>query len=124
MHGSLARASSSAAVAREPSEHHRSGRSSGATGGAATSSAAAIVGRTRHIPLENLDEMEEHLKRHGKRAKKVHPEDPRLIARQSRPVATSSSSNGGGGPSNGDAATTSVATVSPKKRSKGHEKVS
>lgn len=91
---------------------HRSGRP-GAV--ASSSSGAAVIGKTRHIPLENLDE-EEDLKRHGKRSKKMHvPEDPRL-ARQ-RPVAATASSHGNH--SNGEPASAQAS----KKRVKAPEKV-
>lgn len=116
MHSSMASSSS-----RDPehavvaASHHRSGRPVIAV--ASSSSGAAVIGKTRHIPLENLDE-EEDLKRHGKRTKKMHiPEDPRL-ARQ-RPVVAATASSSHGNHSNGESASAQAS----KKRVKAPEKV-
>lgn len=116
----------------QPHSHHHSHHLAGRSATAATSSsagaavAAVAIGKTRHIPLENLDE-EEDWKRHGRRTKKSHvPEDPRLARQQhaaaAAAAATSSSSaaavvahNAGNGESSAHTS---------KKRTKAPEKVS
>lgn len=105
----------SASSARELDEKasHRSGRSGATAVSAGGGSSSAVVGKTRHIPLENLDE-EDDLRRHGKRAKKQH-EDPRLARQQPTPAAASKTTSSG----NGDAS-----QISKKHKSKGHEKAS
>lgn len=109
--------------------HHLAGRSAtAATSSSASAAAAAVaIGKTRHIPLENLDE-EEDWKRHGRRTKKSHvPEDPRLARQQhaaaAAAAATSSSSSAAAvvahNASNGESS-----AHTSKKRTKAPEKVS
>lgn len=99
-------------------EHHRSTARSAPTSGAATT---AVIGKTRHIPLENDEE--ENWKRHGgKRTKKSHvPEDPRL-ARQAAAAAVAASTSAG--PSSAAHSGNGDSAPAAKKRVKGHEKVS
>lgn len=109
-HGSTrTHASTSAArMATSRDSHNHMGRS------APSSSSAAVIGKTRHIPLENLDE-EEDWKRHGRRGSKHVPEDPRLARQHAAAAAASTSATG-----NGDSSTAHAS----KKRPKVPEKVS
>lgn len=118
-HGSTrTHASTSAARMATSRDSHthlgfRSAPSSSSHSGAST---AAVIGKTRHIPLENLDE-EEDWKRHGKRGSKHVPEDPRLARHHVAATAAASSSALAG---NGDSSTSHAS----KKRPKVPEKVS
>lgn len=99
---------SAARMATSRDSHNHMGRS------APSSSSAAVIGKTRHIPLENLDE-EEDWKRHGRRGSKHVPEDPRLTRQHATAAAASTSAAG-----NGDSSTAHAS----KKRPKVPEKVS